>query len=135
MNWGDEQADEHDEPAAVGNAERATIGDGCPICMQTALPADAFALPCTHAFCMDCLQRWLTPNHHTCPTCRATVPDDVTVQLLQGTSMPLIFDLGRRLATTDMEGLSGLTWICSCYRYVKTLSFIHCPHFSQRQAA
>ena len=104
LNWGDEQADEHDEPAAVGNAERATIGDGCPICMH-ALPADAFALPCTHAFCMDCLQRWLTTNHHTCPTCRATVPDDVTVQLLQGTSMPLIFDLGRRLATTDMETL------------------------------
>jgi hypothetical protein len=44
----------------------------CPVCQDTARAP--VQLPCRHAFCEDCIDRWLE-RERTCPLCRAVVPD------------------------------------------------------------
>ena len=101
-------SDQHDDgivdDAEVCDAAAQNDQDCCAICLQ-AVAHHSFELQCKHAFCTQCLQRWFARRHDTCPTCRATVPPDIQTQLLQGTSMPHIFDLGSRLATSDMGAL------------------------------
>ena len=110
--------DDHDDNAQELNAELSDdamddgghdeLGDSCAICLNTSAQ-DPFVLGCQHKFCKACLQRWLAQDRHTCPTCRTRVQPEVRKLLLQNdnVSMPYIFDLGRRLATNDMQALGG----------------------------
>lgn len=45
----------------------------CAVCQEPLQSARVLA--CGHAFCDDCISRWLR-EHETCPTCRATCDDD-----------------------------------------------------------
>lgn len=53
----------------------------CPICLSAINQADQHTLPCTHHFCTECIQSWLSANV-TCPTCRTQI--DVTQYRRQG---------------------------------------------------
>ncbi|QBM10902.1 E3 ubiquitin-protein ligase ICP0 [Caprine alphaherpesvirus 1] len=61
-------------PAATPPGPAAASEPGpCCICLDAiAASAAARALPCLHAFCLSCIQRWLDA-HPTCPLCKAPV--------------------------------------------------------------
>lgn len=46
--------------------------DTCPVCLQESTPDTRVrrARACSHAFCSECLERWLS-EHTTCPVCVA----------------------------------------------------------------
>jgi hypothetical protein len=43
----------------------------CPICMEDS--EENIILPCDHAFCSECIKKWLLKNANTCPNCRKSV--------------------------------------------------------------
>jgi len=44
----------------------STNEEDCCICMER---KPEVSLPCTHSYCLTCIERW-NVNHKTCPTCR-----------------------------------------------------------------
>ena len=53
-------------------------GDLCTVCSEPVHPSDnALGTPCLHVFHESCLRPWLDQNN-TCPTCRRTLPTDLT---------------------------------------------------------
>lgn len=47
--------------------------DECPICLETIAPADRVELDCRHAFCIECLSKWVNHNHSRCPSCNGQI--------------------------------------------------------------
>ena len=95
-----------DEAASDHADDRESIHHehDCPICLQPSAQG-TFALQCRDSFCMPCLRQWAAQDHDTCPLCRTHMLPEIKMQLLHGVSMRDTFDLGRRLATSDMEAL------------------------------
>jgi tetratricopeptide (TPR) repeat protein len=64
-------------PAATQNAEQIS-SDPCSICLGSIRVA--IRLPCSHAFCKECLDHWRNQSaHNNCPTCRALMPPSPAV--------------------------------------------------------
>jgi len=66
--------------AAPPSTSTGTSGSGsrsrltCPICLSSfLLNHSIIQLPCTHAFCTDCLTPWLMERSSRCPMCRYDV--------------------------------------------------------------
>lgn len=45
----------------------------CPICIEPNNATNSIALNCGHGFHRECIQRWRSNNHNTCPTCRRVI--------------------------------------------------------------
>ncbi|EFJ43132.1 hypothetical protein VOLCADRAFT_119148 [Volvox carteri f. nagariensis] len=60
-------------------AQRSDASQQCHVCLERFTPGrtSITTLPCTHAFCSDCIRPWLA-SHTTCPVCRWTFPEGHT---------------------------------------------------------
>ncbi len=68
----------------AGGDKCASIDNVCAICMELLL-VDRVALDCFHAFCKNCLQRWVAVKP-SCPTCRAKITAEDRTRL--GVTIP-----------------------------------------------
>ncbi|GLI64538.1 hypothetical protein VaNZ11_007832 [Volvox africanus] len=61
-------------------AHRSDGAQQCHVCLEKYTPGRTAItiLPCTHAFCSDCIRPWLAA-HSTCPVCRWAFPERQTV--------------------------------------------------------
>ena len=64
--------------------------DDCHICMAQKVDT---TLPCTHAFCHDCITQWSARNHG-CPMCRQEIGDVADAWVLQ--DVPTTKEVRRR---------------------------------------
>ena len=46
----------------------------CPICTKSIpINIDNVKTPCGHAFCFNCIIKWIVENSNTCPLCRTNI--------------------------------------------------------------
>lgn len=56
----------------VVDSQSPLLDDSCAICLQSYLEDDECrALPCNHNYHRQCIDKWLTNGHNSCPMCRA----------------------------------------------------------------
>jgi len=61
-----------DNPVPVEDQE--LLDEECPVCMETMSALSLCTLPCLHRFHAECLNKWRSFGHQTCPLCRHELP-------------------------------------------------------------
>mmetsp|Transcript_17984 Transcript_17984/g.32987 ORF Transcript_17984/g.32987 Transcript_17984/m.32987 type:complete len:284 (-) Transcript_17984:277-1128(-) len=56
----------------LDNFDPNDLDTSCPICLST-LDAPVTLCGCSHSFCFDCLQRWLSVGTESCPLCKCEI--------------------------------------------------------------
>ncbi|OXB71391.1 UNVERIFIED_CONTAM: hypothetical protein H355_010356 [Colinus virginianus] len=57
---------------AAGGSMEADLDTRCPICLDNWGDSAAYAMPCCHRFCLQCIQQW-TSMKPQCPLCKRDV--------------------------------------------------------------
>lgn len=52
----------------------------CVVCLETVQKQNLTKLNCcTHIFCFDCIENWVTQTENSCPLCKETVKKLISV--------------------------------------------------------
>jgi len=54
--------------------DQELLDEECPVCMETMSALSLCTLPCLHRFHAECLNKWRSFEHQTCPLCRHELP-------------------------------------------------------------